>query len=481
MRKKGQTTKKVVAVLATALAAMGTTACLMGQNFVKPDMPVPAAFRGAPSTEESIASLPWWDVLKDGNLRSLLEDTYRNNRDLEAMLANVDSARQSVTIAIAPLFPWASYGGSASKGANQSGGSTIMNSGRITTAPGSLSAGASWELDIWGRTRRQAEAAEADYMAAEHQLRSLQLSLLNQVASGYLQLLMLDEQLRVTKASVDSYRESLEYFKARFEGGVGNTLEVDSGKAALAAAEAQVPAIESQIVALENTLSVLAGRTPGPIRRSGDLQQFAGSSNVPAGIPADILAHRPDVLAAEQNVRAANADVGVAIANYFPSISLTGALGVASSDLRHHVSKGTGWGMGANLSGPLFQAGTLRASEKIARNNLKAAVASYEQTVLSALAEVSTTLVQRSRLREILERQEAAVVSYRKSLESSMVLYRTGETNYYEVLMAQQNLFPAELQLAQYRYQYAASIPTLYAQLGGGWKQSSEQMRKGRE
>ena len=173
--------------------------------------------------------------------------------------------------------------------------------------------------------------------------------------------------------------------------------------------------------------------------------------------------------------------MGVAIANYFPSISLTGALGVASSDLRHHVSKGTGWGMGANLSGPLFQAGTLRASEKIARNNLKAAVASYEQTVLSALAEVSTTLVQRSRLREILERQEAAVVSYRKSLESSMVLYRTGETNYYEVLMAQQNLFPAELQLAQYRYQYAASIPTLYAQLGGGWKQSSEQMRKGRE
>lgn len=470
-----------VAVLAAAVTVMGTTACLMGQDFVKPNMPVPAAFRGAPSMKDSIASLPWWKVLKDQNLRSLLEDTYRNNRDLKSTLANVESARHAVTIAIAPIFPWASYGGSLSKGANQSGGSAIVNSGRLTTAPGSLSANASWEIDLWGRIRREAEAAEADYQAAEHQLRALQLSLLSQVASGYLQLLMLDEQLRVTRASVDSYRESLEYFKARFEGGVGNTLEVDSGKAALAAAEAQVPSLQSQIVALENTLSVLAGRTPGPIRRSGNLQQFAGASRVPAGIPADILAHRPDVLAAEQQIRSANAKVGAAIANYFPKINLTAATGLASNDLMETTSKATGWGIGASLTGPLFQAGTLRASEKIARNNLKAAVAAYEQTVLSALAEVSTTLVQRSRLREILERQEAAVVSYRKSLESSMVLYRTGETNYYEVLMAQQNLFPAELQLAQYRYQYAASIPTLYAQLGGGWQQTAEQMRQGKE
>mgnify|MGYP001775399621 CR=1 FL=1 len=481
MMNHGKSMKMTVLSLASAVAVLGMSSCLMGPDYKEPEMEVPAAFRGAPSMKESIASLPWWDVMRDPDLRDLLLDTYRNNRSLKATLANVDSARQNVTVTQAPLFPWASYGGSVSKGANQTGGSTIVNSGGITTAPGSMAASASWELDVWGRTRRAVEAAEADYFSAEHQLRALQLSLLRQVSTGYLQLLMLDEQLRVQKASVESYRKSLEYFEYRFKYDADSVLSVDSSRAALAAAEAQIPAIEYQIVELENTLSVLAGRTPGHIRRRGSLSDYAGGSTVPAGIPADILAHRPDVLAAEQQVRAANAEIGVAIANYFPSISLTAAAGVASSDLTTAVRKGTGWGMGANLSGPLFQAGQLRASEKIARNNLVAAVASYEETVLTALSEVSTTLVQRAKLRTILERQEAAVVSYRRYLDACLERVKTGYSDYYEVLTAQQNLFPAEQKLAEYRYQYAACIPTLYTQLGGGWNRSSESMREGRD
>ena len=192
MMNHGKSMKMTVLSLASAVAVLGMSSCLMGPDYKEPEMEVPAAFRGAPSMKESIASLPWWDVMRDPDLRDLLLDTYRNNRSLKATLANVDSARQNVTVTQAPLFPWASYGGSVSKGANQTGGSTIVNSGGITTAPGSMAASASWELDVWGRTRRAVEAAEADYFSAEHQLRALQLSLLRQVSTGYLQLLMLN-------------------------------------------------------------------------------------------------------------------------------------------------------------------------------------------------------------------------------------------------------------------------------------------------
>lgn len=480
MTSQGKSLKLAALGLASAAAMLGLTSCLVGPDYEKHEMSVPAAFRGAPSMDTSIASLPWWDVIKDPDLTSLLLDTFRNNHSLKATFANVDSARQTITVTQAPIFPWLAYGGSVSKGANQSGGSTIMNSGGMTTAPGSLAASASWELDIWGRTRRSVESAEADYLSAEQELRSLQLSLLRQVATGYLQLLMLDEQLRIQKACVESYRQSLEYYEYRLQYEVSNILAVQSSRAALAAAQAQVPALETQIVQLENTLSVLAGRVPGHIRRRGNLTDYAGSSEVPTGIPADILAHRPDVLAAEQKIRSANAKVGVAIADYFPTITLTAAGGMASADLMTSVRKGTGWGMGASLSGPLFRAGSLRASEKIARNNLVAAVADYEDTVLTALSEVSSTLVQRIKLRSIMQKQEEAVVSYRSYLDACLERVKTGYSDYYEVLTAQQNLFPAEQKLAEYRYQYAACIPTLYAQLGGGWQQSSEEIRAGK-
>ena len=230
--------------------------------------------------------------------------------------------------------------------------------------------------------------------------------------------------------------------------------------------------MEYQIRALENTLCALAGRAPGSIARKSSLSSFAGAAKIAAGIPASILSRRPDIRAKEQAMRAANAEVGVAIANYFPSISLTGAMGYASMDLRRAaLHPTTGWGVGANLTGPLFRAGQLRASEKIKRENFLSAKAEYEQTVYDALAEISSTLIQREKLREVISRQEAAVAAYEESLALSRDRYKQGLSSYYEVLTAQQGLFPAQKQLASYRYQYAACIPTLYTQLGGGWEQ----------
>ena len=441
-------------LLGTAFAA---SSCMMGPDFKPVDMPMPAAFRGAPAATESIADLPWWKVFKNKDLQDLLTDTYNNNRDLKATMARVEKARQYITITEAPLFPWADYSGSVSKGSNYTGGSIAQTTG-TTLTPGAIDAGISWELDIWGKTRRMTEAARADYLASEEGQRALMLSLLRQVADSYLQLLQLDEQL---------------------EGQVGDRLQVASAKAALASSQAQIPAIQVQIANLENAVSVLAGRAPGHIRRSGSTRDIAYNVKVPAGIPAYILSRRPDVRQSEYQLRAANAEVGVAIANYFPTISLTAAGGLASADLRHVQGRRGGWGLGANLTGPLFQAGKLTASEKAAKAEFLAARNDYEQTVLNALAEVSSTLIQRDKLRSITATQSEAVEAYHTAVKLSFERYRTGLSNYIEVLYAQQNLYPAQIQLSQYYYQHASTLVSLYTALGGGWNMSHKAIMDG--
>ncbi len=468
-------------IITLAVSALGLTSCMFGPDYQRPDTEVPAAFRGANSTDTSLADLPWWKVFKNKELQNLLSETYSNNRDLRSMIANVEKARQYVTIAHAPLFPWANYGGNISKGQNYNSGN-IYNTGNTTTNPASLQASASWELDIWGKTRRSGEAAIAEYLASEEGQRSLMLSLLSQVADGYLSLLQLDEQLSIMKDSVASYSESYRLFKEQMQGEVGDVLQVSSAEAALSAAKAQIPLLESQINSLENTLCALAGRVPGKISRSGDLVSIANSVKIPAGIPAQILNRRPDIRQKEQLLRAANARVGVAIANYFPSISLTAAAGTATSDLRNatYRTRGGGWGITPSVSGPIFQAGALRASEKAAKADYEAAKNDYEQTVFNALAEVSSTLVSRSKLNEVNIQQDNAVKAYLTSMNAALDRYKTGLSDYFEVLYAQQNLFPAKVSRSQYRYQYASTLVKLYVSLGGGWNQTSQQMMQGK-
>lgn len=452
-------------------AVVLTTACTLGPSWEKPQMEVPAVFRGAGIGDGNMADLPWQAVLKDKNLQALLTDVFNNNRSMAAMQHNVEAARQYVTIARSPIFPSLGYGASTSKGMNSAGGANITSAGSVTTNPGSAALSASWELDLWGKTRREVESAEASAEEAAEQLNNLRISLMRQVATGYLQLLMLDEQLRITRESMESYRDTLNLFNDQFKEGVVDKLQVASAQAALAAAEAEAPALEMQIAGLENTLSMLAGRAPGHIARSGSLRSYMNASRVAAGIPADVLSRRPDIRAKEQALRAANADVGVAIASYFPTISLTGAAGYASPDLRHDVfGHKHGWGIGANLTGPLFQAGRLTANEAAKKEAFLAAKADYEQAVLNALAEVATTLVQRQKLREVISKQESAVAAYEQSVSLAKQRYKEGYSAYFEVLDNQLRLFPAQKQLVNYRYQYAACIPTLYTQLGGGWQ-----------
>ena len=455
-------------LLSLAGVAGLAASCTFGPIWSTPEMPVPAEFRGNGLAGSTMADLPWQQVLKDENLQKLLDDVFANNRSLEAMMHNVDSARRYITVARASMFPSVGYLAQASKGASNP---ATISTASETRIPGAGGLSASWELDIWGKTRKGVESAEAQALAAEEGLNNLRISLMKQVASGYLRLIMLDEQLKIANDAVASYRESLKLFENQLEGGVADRLQTASAQAALSAAEAQIPNLQMQIAEMENTLSVLAGRAPGAIARGGNMMAFANASGVAAGIPADVIARRPDIRAAEQKLRSANAQIGVAIASYFPSISLTGLAGIATPDLRHGLNGSEdGWGIGANLTGPIFNAGSLRANEEMKRDAFLAAKADYEQAVLSALSEISTTLVQRSKLREIMKKQEQAVAAYQESVKLSKARYAQGLASYYEVLTAQQGLFPAQTQLAAYRYQYAACVPTLYTQLGGGWK-----------
>ncbi len=455
-------------LLSIAGVAGLVASCTFGPMWTTPEMPVPAEFRGGSAGGSTMADLPWQQVLNDNKLQHLLDDVFANNRNLEAMMHNLNAATRYITIARASLFPWVNYMGTASQGASSPATVGMANEHKI---PGAAGLSASWELDLWGKTRKGVEAAEAKALATEEQFNNLRLSLMKQVATGYLRLIMLDEQLKISRDAVESYRESLKLFENQLQGGVADRLQTSSAQAALSSAEAQIPELEMQIAELENGLSVLAGRAPGRIARSGSMQAFAKASGVAAGIPADVIARRPDIRAAEQDLRAANAEIGIAIANYFPSISLTGLAGIATPDLTHGLAGGDrGWGIGANLTGPLFNAGSLRASEAMKRDAFLAAKATYENTVLSALSEISTTLVQRTKLREIMKKQEQAVAAYQESVKLSKARYAQGLASYYEVLTAQQGLFPAQKQLVSYRYQYAACVPTLYTQLGGGWQ-----------
>lgn len=463
---------KTYSLLSLAAAGLLLTSCAVGPDWMgAPEMPVPAEFRGAGISESNMADLAWQEVLADPNLQTLLNDVLNQNGSLEAMQHNVEAAHHYVTMAAAPIFPWFNYGANTTKGMNSSGGAAVVHTTSTTSNPGSMALNASWELDVWGKTRRGIESAESSADSAAASFGAMRISMMRQVACGYLQLIMLDEQLRIARESVESYRESLELFRHQQDGGVGDGLQTAAAQAALSASEAQIPNLESQIAALENTLSALAGRQPGSIARSGSLSAYAAASKVAAGIPAQVLSRRPDIRAKEAALRAANAEVGVAIASYFPSISLTGVAGYASMDLRHaQFGKHSGWGIGANLAGPLFHAGQLRANQQMKKDAFLAAKAEYEQSVLDAMAEVSTTLIQREKLKEIMSKQEEAVAAYQESVKLAKARYQEGIAGYYEVLDAQKGLFPAETQLAAYRYQYAACIPTLYTQLGGGWK-----------
>jgi multidrug efflux system outer membrane protein len=457
--------------------------CKVGPEYQKPAVETPPAFRGqepAPAAEpgeaaESIADQPWWEVYRDPALASHIGDAIRSNHDLRIALARIEQARAIAAASRSALFPTIGYGAAISSGRNESLGGAAYNAGDNNTPFfGALTA--AWELDVWGRIRRLNEAALADYLATQEARRVVLLTLVSDVAQVYFELLELDLELAIARRTTDSFGESLRIFSLRQQGGTASKLETSRAEAAMTSVAASIPEIERLIALKENQLSVLCGRAPGPIERADVLLDGLLPAEVPAGVPAALLERRPDLRQAEQELRAANARIGVAIADWYPRIGLTAFFGKVAPEVGMLTAGSTNaWSVAASATGPIFTAGALDAQLEGARAVWQEVALRYDRAVLTALREVSDALVSRDKLRGVREEQSLAVRAYEEAVKVSMQRYVAGKSSYYEVLEAQQQLFPQEIALARTRLGQLAVDVSLYKALGGGWALPAEQ------
>ena len=342
---------------------------------------------------------------------------------------------------------------------------------------GALSA--SWELDIWGRIRRSNEAARASLLATEDARRGVLLTLVSDLAQAYFELLALDVRLQIARNSVDAYEGTYTLFRDRLQGGVASQLETFRAEGALGAAQAIIPQLESDIVAKENQVSVLLGRIPGPIPRGVPMYEQAVVPTVPAGLPSALLERRPDLRQAEQNLVRANANIGVAKAEFFPQLSLTALFGRASPEVSA-LTGGTAtiWSVAGMLSGPIFDGGRNLSNYRAVKAQWEQAKLQYEQAVLTALREVSDALTLLGKLSEAETGQERSVKALAQAVEHATDRYRHGFASYYEVLEAQQQLYPAQDTLAQIRHDRLLEYVRLYKVLGGGWSLTDAEWQK---
>lgn len=456
-----------------ALGALALSACAIGPNYRRPELPAPEAFRDHPGEAESIADLPWFEIFRDEALATLVRESLANNRDLATAVARVEQSRYFAGVARGPLFPQAGYEGDASRGDQELLGGVAPGDRTNNSFLATLNF--AWEIDIWGRIRRSSEAARAELYASEAFRRGVVLSLISGVAQAYFELLELDLELEIAHNSVQSYQETLDLFSRQFRGGVTSKLDPLRAEAALAQAAAGIPELERRIVAKENQISVLVGRPAGSIPRGQTMLAQTTPPEVPVGVPSQLLERRPDLLEAEQILVAANARVGEALANYFPRIGLTALYGSVSDDLDDLLDSGTGlWSIAARAAGPIFTAGQTTYFWKAAQANRDAARSAYESTALNALREVSDALTARIKAAESRVEQERAVTALRESLGIAKTRYLGGLSTYIEVLDAQQELYPAEFALAQIERDQLVAVVALYRALGGGWNESKE-------
>ena len=445
--------------------------CPLGPNYWRPDVNVPTVYRDQPSPalQASLADLPWWDLFKDETLKGLVEASLTNNYDLAAAVARVEQARQVSAQAMAQYFPAINYLSITSYGHNQFTGSPSSN---MPGAQGFLLGivTATWEADVWGRIRRLNEAARAQYLATEEARRGVMLTLASDVSQAYFELLGIRLQLEIAQETTQTYTATLQLFTERSQGGLGNALQTSRAASDLAAAAASIPDLERLVALKENQISILIGKNPGPIETKLKLLEATVPLEVPAGLPSALLERRPDVLSAEQRLRAANAQIGVAMAAYFPQIGLTTFFGKLSTPLSILSSGMTNaWSIGLSVAGPIFQAGAIRAQNRQAVAAWQEARAEYEQTALNAFRDVSDALIARETYDGARLELTRAVLFGQEAVDLSLMRYTYGLSSYNEVLEAQQRLFPAQLALAETEINRRVVIVQLYKALGGGW------------
>jgi multidrug efflux system outer membrane protein len=444
--------------------------CTVGPEYVRPQIDSPQAFRFADKDARDTANTEWWKQFQDPVLDALIAEALANNKSIKIAAANVEQAAGVLQQTRSAFYPQVGYQGAGTRQQlSESNGSPAASLAPNPRTSYQALAGASWEIDLWGRIRRQSESAQATLFATEQARRGVLLSLVGTVASSYLQLRGLDQQLEISRRTLATYAESVRLFDLQFKYGVISKMTVEQARSQYEAAAAQVPQLEAQAAQTENALSILLGRNPGPIQRGKSLVDLALPA-VPAGLPSDVLERRPDIAQAEQQLIAANARIGAAKALYYPTISLTGTFGGASAELSDLFSGPAGvWSFAGAVAGPIFTGGAIAGTVAQAEAAQKAALLSYELAIQSAFADVENALVSRAKTAEQLQAQERLVQSLREYERLARLQYDGGYTPYLTVLNAQQQLFPAELNYVLNRAQTLNALVGLYKAMGGGW------------
>lgn len=458
-------------LLALAGAAIPCACHPVGPDYKRPDTLSPEVFRGQEEPDaKSLAQLQWWDIYKDETLQGLIREGLESNFDTRIAVARVEQARQLAAQAKSLYYPTVNYQGALAGGRNDFAGTPILNNGE-QGGTGFGIIGATWELDVWGRIRRLNEQALAEYLATEEVRNAVTITILSDIATAYFQLLEYDLELEIAIRTKQSFADSLKLFTQRLVGGTGSKLETSRAAASLANVAARVPDLQRLITLKENEICVLLGRIPAPIERDSKLTAQKMPPEVPAGIPSELLQRRPDIREAEQRLRAANAAIGVAQADFYPKIGLTTYFGKASNSLGDLINPvSTAWSAGGNLVGPIFTGGQLEAQLAQRKAEWDASRLQYQKSVLVALREVSDGLTDREKLVEVRAETEVSVSSLIESVDVSMKRFKAGKASYFEVLEAQQQLFPAENSLAQVQLNQLLAIVRLYKALGGGWE-----------
>jgi multidrug efflux system outer membrane protein len=490
--------KRILFVLCTLAATLCVTGCTVGPRYQRPAINSPDVFRGATAPEinsqggstqvisveelarektkaASLGDEKWAEVFKDLTLQQLIHEALANNYDVNIAAQRVLEQQDQVGITRSQQFPTLSGGGSyyalglpsgLTKGL-YSGGSAKTSSNRFA---GGFSLSAAWNLDFWGLYRRQTEAARAQLLATEWGRRMTISTVVENVATAYLQLRTLDSELEITKRTLEARRQSLQLTETLEQGGSGTLADVRQAEQLLYTAAAAIPDFERQIEQEENSISILLGRNPGPIVREASEMDWPQPERIPTGIPSRLLERRPDIQQAEAELVAANANVGVAKAQLFPQVSLSAMSGVASSQLKGLVDgKNAYWLASGNLTQPIFDAGRLRNNLRLSEAQKQEQVFAYQRTIKQAFQSVSDALIGLQKFREFREQEANLTASAEDATRLARLRYNGGSTSYLEVLTNDTNYYSAQLNLAVAQEDEALSIVQLYSALGGGW------------
>lgn len=459
---------------ALLLVVLLSASCAVGPNYKRPGVTVPGTYRGAApqdatqSAAESLADQKWWDVFQDKQLQDLIRTALQQNYDVRIAATRILQAQAQLGITRANQSPSIGAG-------TQAVDQRIPNtkpSHQYDTSANQLGFALSWDLDFWGKYRRATESAQASLLATEWARKAVLNTLVSDVATAYFQLRALDLQLEISRRTLASRQDSLQLTQKLANGGASSMLDVRQAEQLVFTAAEIIPDLERRIEQQENLLSTLLGNNPGPIVRGQKLTEQPHAPEVPAGLPSSLLERRPDIRGAEAQLIAANAQIGVAKAAYFPQISLTGAGGFQSSALSSLFTGPAGmWNFGGSLVQPVFTGGRIRSGVKLAEARQQEALLTYQKTIQQAFLGVSNSLVEYRRDMEFRKQQQQLALAAQGAAQLSEMRYRGGAASYLEVLTSETNYFAAELGLAQAQLNELTALVGIYRNLGGGWQQ----------